>query len=631
MTIVFKPHGATSRQARQHEASRAHRKSFVILKGILFVVAAVSHVDLAMAREPNALPRSSWAEGHILVAPRAGLSSRLLDSILKKRGGVGVQRIKRLRDLGVHVVKVPPRLEDLMVRKLSRSPNIAFAEKDMVVQISEVVPNDPSFTDAWHLTRIEAPRAWEASTGNGVVIAIVDSGIDGSHPDLSGRLLPGYNVISDNEDTSPVTDHGTAVAGVAAAAGNNGVGIASIAWNARILPIRITNSADGAAYTSDVAKAIRWAADNGADVANVSYGVNGSAVVDYAAQYMRSKGGVVVVAAGNAGADGNLPDSSALIAVSATNRDDGKASWSSYGSYIDVAAPGENILTTANGGGYVGASGTSFASPAAAGVIALIKSVNPELSPDQLETVLKQSADDPIGGMDWHPYFGNGRINAARAVELALNTKPADRQPPVTAISSPAAGAVKGLQQVEVSATDDIGVSQVALYAGGSLISVDTVAPYQFSWDTTTSADGTIVLTARAYDAANNEGSSEDLPITVDNVPDASLPSASKDDIAPMVAISNPTDGSKVFRKIGILIQADDNVGITRTELFIDGLLKSASGSATLEYDWDGKKVRKGKHVIRAEAYDAAGNVGSASILVKHTGLSRALRKRGRR
>jgi hypothetical protein len=136
---------------------------------------------------------------------------------------------------------------------------------------------------------------------------------------------------------------------------------------------------------------------------------------------MRDRGGVVVMAAGNKSVDPGLSDNPAIIAVSATTSSDVKASWSSYGDYIDVSAPGVSIQTTTNGGGYGSVSGTSYASPVTAGVVALIMGANPDLSPDEVETILEASADNPVGTSDWHAYFGHGRVNAAVAVQMALN------------------------------------------------------------------------------------------------------------------------------------------------------------------------------------------------------------------
>src|SRR5690606_30750166 len=140
-----------------------------------------------------------------------------------------------------------------------------------------------------HLPKISAPLAWDMTSGSAAVtIAICDTGIDASHPDLAGKLVPGWNAYSNNNDTSDPTGHGTAVAGIAAAASNNGIGIASVAGNCRIMPIRIGN-ATGATSSSVIANGIIHAADHGARVVNVSFGVLGSPLVTSAAQYLHSR------------------------------------------------------------------------------------------------------------------------------------------------------------------------------------------------------------------------------------------------------------------------------------------------------------------------------------------------------
>ena len=140
------------------------------------------------------------------------------------------------------------------------------------------------------------------------MVAVLDTGVDGTHPDLAGKLLPGWNAVDSSNNTADINGHGTAVAGTAAAATNNASGVAGVAWNAAILPVRITNSSDGYAYWSDIARGLSWAANQGADVANISYGVSNSSTIASAAQSMRNKGGLVVVAAGNEGVDPGYAD-----------------------------------------------------------------------------------------------------------------------------------------------------------------------------------------------------------------------------------------------------------------------------------------------------------------------------------
>ncbi|MCK5365293.1 MAG: S8 family serine peptidase, partial [Gammaproteobacteria bacterium] len=344
-----------------------------------------------------------------------------------------------------------------------------FAELDRLVAPDQTIPNDPNFTSAWHLPMIQAPDAWDLSLGGGVTVAVLDSAVDVFHLDLAANIVPGWNAASANTDVTDITGHGTAVAGVIAAESNNALGVASVAWRARIMPVRITNRTDGWAYTSTIASGLTWAADQGARVANISYDVAGSATLRNAAQYMKNNGGVVVVAAGNNGNNPGYGASSALIAVSATTSNDTLASWSSFGNHVDVAAPGDGIWTTVRGGSYVTVSGTSASSATTAGVLALIVAANGALTSDEVESVLKSTADD-LGDPGVDPFYGAGRVNAAQAVALAAGVSPDDTEPPSVSILSPQAGAtVSGLVDVDVFAEDSFGVSRVELFVDGSL------------------------------------------------------------------------------------------------------------------------------------------------------------------
>jgi len=438
-------------------------------------------------------------------------------------------------------------------------------------------------------------------------------------------MVSGWNVLSANTDTADINGHGTAVAGTAAATSNNALGVASIGWKAKIMPVRITNSADGYAYWSTIASGLTWAADHGAQVANISYGVSNSSSVSSAAQYMRNKGGVVVVAAGNDGTDPGYSDNPYMITVAATNSSDVRTSYSNYGNFLDVAAPGDYILTTNRSGGYSSWGGTSFASPATAGVVALIMSANPNLSPDQVETVLESSADDLVSGSDWHTYYGHGRINAAAAVELAMNTTETDTQAPSVAIFSPSTGSeVYATVQIEVSASDNTGISEVALYANGQHVASDTTAPYQFSWDSTQALDGPATLNASAIDAANNEGVSSDVIVTVTNQvtepePEptpAPAPIPEADTSAPSISINSPGDGSTIKSNVKIAVSATDNIQVTSMKLYIDDELRSTSNSSSIDYRWSTRTASRGSHTIRAIALDAAGNSSETQIQV---------------
>ncbi|MCP5159414.1 MAG: S8 family serine peptidase [Gammaproteobacteria bacterium] len=546
----------------------------------------------------------SWAEGRILVQTKAGLSDTELDKVLKSHNG---KAIGHIRQINLHLVQVPPHAEEAVARALANNPHVKFAELDMQVE-AEQIPNDPNYASAWHLPKIQAPTAWDSSQGNNVTIAILDTGVDASHPDLIGQLVTGWNSASGNADTADIYGHGTKVAGTAAATTNNGIGVAGVAGAARIMPVRVTNDPSGYAYWSSIANGLAWAADHGARVANISYEATGSSSIASAAQYLQGKGGVTVVAAGNSGADPGYSDSPYMISVSATASNDTKASWSNFGYFVDVAAPGVNIWTTTNGGSYGAVSGTSFSSPVTAGVVALMIAANPSLSPTVLEEILENTADD-LGSAGRDTYYGYGRVNAAAAVQTAMQAQNIDNQAPSVTITAPSSNStVAGIATVDVSATDDIGVTRVVLFANGTQVAEDTTSPFGFSWDTTTQTDGSATLVAYGYDAAGNQGLSQGVTVTVDNVPEPNV----VDTTPPTVSIKNMGVRGKAMK---FEINASDNVGVTLTSCFVDGQLLGASTTESLDCNWNINKL-KGSFTISATAEDAAGNTSTTSMQV---------------
>ena len=576
--------------------------SSILLLAAAFLAASIATTLVTTA----ALAQPGWAKGRILVQPAAGLSDDALAQILTRRGGRSLSHNQRIN---LHIVEVPAQAEWATAKALSKNPLIAFAEPDMLVAPTEIIPDDPKFPNEWHLQMIQAPTAWATSTGAGVTVAILDTGVDPDHPDLVTRLVPGWNSVSLNNDTTPVYGHGTWVAGVVAAETNNGIGVASVAYNAHLMPIRVTNSSDGYAYYSDIARGLTWAADHGAQVANISYDVTSSGAVSSAAQYLRSMGGVVVVAAGNSGSSPGYGNNPYVISVSATTSSDTKASWSSYGDYVDVSAPGASILSTSNGGGYATVSGTSFASPTTAGVCALIMGANGALVPADVESILESTADD-LGSAGWDPSFGFGRVNAAAAVQAAADMTPGDDQAPSASLVTPTAGStVAGWVAVAVGAVDNVGVSRVELYADGSLVGTDLTAPYQFSWDSARSADGAATLAARAFDEAGNRGDAAPVIVTVDNTPDIA------DTTPPTVTILSPADGATVSGSVTLSARASDDVAVALLTIYVDGQTTCAGNGASVSCGWNTRKL-SGSHTVTAKAQDGAGNSATTTISV---------------
>jgi thermitase len=564
----------------------------------------------ASAARPEA-GAEQYARGRILVMPRAGLSTDEFAKVLAPHGGRG----RKVGQSDLHIVDLPGNAsEKAVIERLLKNPHIKFAELDRAFK-SSFAANDPYLGSEWHLGKVNAPAAWDLGQGNGVTVAILDSGVEGGHPDLAAQMVPGYNFYDNNDNTADVYGHGTAVAGVAAAASNNGVGVAGVAGQAKIMPLRVSDT-NGWGYTSAISQAITYAADHGARVANASFGgIAGSAAIQSAAQYMKNKGGLVFVSAGNNGIDENIAQTTTLVAVSATDEWDNRTSWSSYGNFVSLAAPGI-VYTTRPGSSYGQAMGTSFSSPLAAGVAALVMSANPALSSTQVEKLLFSTAAD-LGSAGRDNIYGYGRVDAGAAVKAATSTVVAvDAQAPAVAISNlNASTTVSGVVPVNVSASDNVGVARVELKVNGTTVAVDTVAPFAFSWDSAGVANGMASVVAQAYDAAGNTAASLPVMVNVAN----SIPLVQKDTTAPKLRIANPTSG-KVNGNVTISTSADDDSGAAGIKqfLYVDGVLVAKGAGSSLAYNWNSKKANKGMHTIQATAMDAAGNTATTLVSVSN-------------
>jgi hypothetical protein len=336
---------------------------------------------------------------------------------------------------------------------------------------------------------------------------------------------------------------------------------------------------------------------------------------------MNSKGGLVFVSAGNNNIDENVTPDPALIVVSATDANDNKASFSSWGSFVTLSAPGTTIWTTNNSLGYSAWQGTSFSAPVSAGVAALMMAARPDLGGDQIGSLLNSTAVD-LGSAGRDPVFGYGRVDAAAALRATLAyTAPVDTTPPLAAIAAPLAAiaaplansSVSGLVGVTVNASDNVGVARVDLTVNGTVVATGASAPYSFSWNSAGVANGMANLVAIAYDAAGNAGSSATVAVNVANP----TTTVSNDTTPPTVAISNPVAGT-VTGNVSVAVNAADNAGASglTTVLIIDGVTKAQGSGGTLGYTWNTRKVSVGPHVLTATARDAAGNTSSTSVTV---------------
>lgn len=570
--------------------------------GWLLCGALTFTVDTATAATSSP-PTMHVVQHRLLVQPRAGLSEQEFDKILQPHGA---RRALHIKPINVYVIELPAQADEVAVgNALVRLPVIKFVEADRAIEPTQT-PNDPYYGNAWHLPKIGANTAWDSASGDGVTIAILDSGVDAAHPALAQHLVAGWNFFDNNANTADVFGHGTKIAGVAAASGNNRQGVTGVDWRARIMPIRVTD-ARGYGYDSLIAQGLVWAADRGARVANVSFlGVSRSATVLSAAQYMRNKGGVVVVAAGNTGAQQADPTSDLVTAVASTDGNDARPSFASFGNYVDVAAPGVSIWTTAPGAAYVSMSGTSASSAIVAGVYGLMMSANRSLLPRTLDNILFSTAVQE-GSPHRDPYKGWGRIDAAAAVTKAKQAVERDTQPPSTALAAPNGAVASGLVTINAAASDNVAVTRVELYANGTLIATEITAPYAFVADTSGWPNGNASLYTRAYDAAGNAGNSSALVLAVSN-----------DAVTPTVNITSPQNGTVVSGPVPITVRASDSNRVARLSLFINGQEVAVAYGTSLSYVWS--PVAKSKspmaYTISARAWDPAGNAGSTSISV---------------
>lgn len=323
-----------------------------------------------------------------------------------------------------YIIEVGLGNENLVANELMARGNFEYVEPDWRV-FPIGCPNDSQFGSQWHhnANRMNSCNGWDLETGStSVVVAICDTGVELNHEDLEKHRMEGYNAVdkkweSAGGQVNDINGHGTMTTGCAAAKGNNNKGVVGTGWRLSPRMMRVSNSSSGSSSISTLTHAAQTAALAGDRVASVSYSGGTSSSVSTTGDFLRSKGALLIWAADNAGNNykGNRDDGA--IMVGATDSSDNRSSFSSYGNYIDLFAPGSSIFTTTTGNGYGSASGTSFATPLTAGLVGLIFSADPTLTPDQAEYILRYGCDD-LGSIGEDSTFGYGRIEVHRTMQL---------------------------------------------------------------------------------------------------------------------------------------------------------------------------------------------------------------------
>ncbi len=365
--------------------------------------------------------------GTVVVRFRSRVSYRAAQAVASRAGG---RMLKPVGETGYTLISTAGKAPAEVVRRLQGEQGVEAAEPNYRRKAA-ASPNDPRFTSGGqsYLDTLGMPSAWDRNTGSdAVTVAILDTGVDLDHPDLSGntaggepRILPGYDFVNRDGTADDDNGHGTMVAGTAAAKTDNGLGVAGTAWKARILPVKVLNS-ESVGFDSDLAEGIRWAADRGADVINMSFGAPAdSAMIRDAVNYGLSRNAVVVAAAGNYSSSEPFYPAAypGVMGVTATDSAGHFAAFSNHGPWYSVAAPGIRITSTHPASGPVEAystfTGTSFSAPLVSGMAVLLRSANPGWTQDQVVRHLRATARDagPRGRDD---AYGDGFVDPTAAL-----------------------------------------------------------------------------------------------------------------------------------------------------------------------------------------------------------------------
>jgi subtilisin family serine protease len=458
-------------------------------------------------------------------------------AILSSLGGGSIKREFRIVP-GLCTVRLPAGMKvEQALQKFNRMPGVVYAHPDYEVSINSTIPNDTRFNELWGMNNtgqsggtidadIDAPEAWDMGTGSGdVVVAVIDTGVDYTHPELAGNMwtneaeLHGSPGVDDdhngyiddiygydfyNNDGNPMDDHyhGTHCAGTIGAIGNNGAGVAGVCWHVKIMALKFLNS-QGSGYSSDAIEAVQYSVLMGANLSSNSWGGGGyDQGLKDAIDAAGAAGMLFVAAAGNDSRDTDSApqypscfDSASIISVMATDKYDKRSNFSNWGAVsVDLGAPGTEILSCQPGGGYQYLSGTSMATPHVAGACALLWSLDPAMSNQEVKDALLASVDPTLPGL----CVSGGRLNLYNAT-LEVSAPWIEVEPEE--------GVIDPCGWAELSVTfNAIGLAP-GLYEGEIVVVSDSVPePIVVPVSLTVSADDLAVTPAEGFESTGEKG-----------------------------------------------------------------------------------------------------------------------------
>lgn len=378
---------------------------------ILSSILAASSCMLSLAAQPDTAAEKSSSKVRMIVVYKESTSRIKKSEVGNKYGLLKIRNLDLINGQSVYV-------DSQKVAELMQDEDVELVEKDNIAKALakpvKSVPS-PSQTTPWGIERVNSSDVWNIATGNGVKVAVVDTGVDTTHPDLSANIAGGANFVSTVRSYKDDNGHGTHVAGIIGAS-NNTIGVVGVAPEARIYAVKVLNKS-GTGYISDIIAGLQWSVTNRMDVVNMSLGSNYPSASFESAINAASDAGVIIVAA--AGNDSSYVDYPAAydktIAVSATDKNNLLASFSSRGNQVDVAAPGVSIYSTYKGSAYATMSGTSMATPHVSGVIALMLQRDPGMTLDEIRQQFSSGCVD-LGAEGKDPYYGYGLVDAPSLV-----------------------------------------------------------------------------------------------------------------------------------------------------------------------------------------------------------------------